>query len=55
MSAKTAKQLSDDFWCSVSIRKQDFDPGVIFFVFEGRDGGRYFVAARGMEYRGADA
>ena len=50
MTVNLAGDLPEEFWCSVSIRKQNFAKDKSFFVFDSRDGGRYFVAAKGMKY-----
>ena len=51
MEISSASELSDEFWCSVSVRKQDFPENSSFYVFDGKDGGRFFVAATKMVYK----
>ncbi len=46
--------LPEDFWCSVSIRKQDFAKDQSFVIFRGTEGERFFVAAKDMKYSRED-
>ncbi len=54
MEISPVTDLPDDFWCSVSIRKQDFAKNQSFVVFHGTEGERFFVAAKEMQYSRED-